>query len=188
MRFSASVFSQISFSHGPEYPMGAISNFYNSGHKWVKLWDRKFFHVWFRSYWVAVYTSRVNFSKTFILGWRQADISPTVLSHVLLLPAIIQRRRHGIDENQGQDVITSVNDNGNNLSPVTFIASVVYIGEQLTAGVVDTGIKRKNSNISTQRIFVKKFDTVTGMGSGPMGIWFMENLNTPFKLIRAYKE
>jgi hypothetical protein len=89
---------------------------------------------------------------------------------VLLLPAIIQRRRHGIDENQGQDVITSVNDNGNNLSPVTFIASVVYIGEQLTAGVVDTGIKRKNSNISTQRIFVKKFDTVTGMGSGPMGI------------------
>ncbi len=70
--------------YGPDYPIEAISNFPENsriyskvkashrtgvnepGDGWEKYWDRKFSHILFRSYWVAIYTYRIHFSKTFI--------------------------------------------------------------------------------------------------------------------------
>jgi hypothetical protein len=36
-----------------------------------KFWDRKFSHILFRSYWVAVYIYRMNFTKTFKIDWKK---------------------------------------------------------------------------------------------------------------------
>ncbi len=47
-------------------------------------------------------------------------------SLMLLLPAIYYHRCHGIDENLEQSLISSVNDTGDNLLPVTTTPAIIY--------------------------------------------------------------
>ncbi len=75
------------FPHGPEYHMGAISNFYENSqissivkvnHRCqqpgYRFWDRKLSIFFLKLLGCSLRTDRGNFSKTFILRCRQADI------------------------------------------------------------------------------------------------------------------
>jgi len=81
------------------------------------------------------------FSKMFISRCKQTDIRPTVLSPVLLLPAINKMACGclGIDEDPGQGLIAGNkwfavnNDIGDNYRRCR------YTGEQIIAAVADTG-------------------------------------------------
>jgi hypothetical protein len=83
-------FFRRSVFHGSEYPIWTISNFvrkfaniFECKWKWEKFWDKVFSHILFNSFWLTVYTYWMNFSKTFILKWRQAAVTGDKLSPVL---------------------------------------------------------------------------------------------------------
>jgi hypothetical protein len=78
----------------------------------------------------------VDFVASVIAGatnYRRCSHCRDNLSLVSLLPATINCRCHGIDENPEQGLTTDVNDTGDNISPVS----------QIIGGVVDTSDKHK---------------------------------------------